>query len=104
MAISASRRRMDGIVPATSGGKPRARLWRQKDRGMGNVNTARIRRQLNGAHFAAALIVISLLAPATSFAGNSKLAAIRIDNFGVINNNYYRGAQPKDDDYGDLAT
>jgi protein tyrosine/serine phosphatase len=53
---------------------------------------------------AGALVVISLLAPAASFAANSKLAAIRIDNFGAINDNYYRGAQPKDDDYRDLAT
>ena len=71
---------------------------------MGKVRTASIRRQLNGARFAAALIVISLVAPAASFAANSKLAAIRIDNFGAINDNYYRGAQPKDDDYRDLAT
>jgi tyrosine-protein phosphatase SIW14 len=32
------------------------------------------------------------------------LSAIRIDNFGVINDAYYRGAQPKGDDYRDLAT
>ena len=31
------------------------------------------------------------------------LSAIRIDNFGVINDHYYRGAQPKGDDYRDLA-
>jgi tyrosine-protein phosphatase SIW14 len=31
------------------------------------------------------------------------LSAIRIDNFGVINDGYYRGAQPKGDDYRDLA-
>jgi protein tyrosine/serine phosphatase len=31
------------------------------------------------------------------------VAAIRIDNFGVVNDNYYRGAQPKGDDYRDLA-
>src|SRR5436190_2193266 len=94
---------MDGIIPATSRTKPRDPPWRQKDRGLGDVNTARIRRQLNGARFAAALVAISFLAPAASFAANSKLAAIRIDNFGVINDNYYRGAQPKDEDYRDLA-
>ena len=38
---------------------------------------------------------------ATSPAG--KLTNIRIDNFGRINDNYYRGAQPKDRDYADLA-
>lgn len=31
------------------------------------------------------------------------LSAIRIDNFGVVNDNYYRGAQPRGDDYRDLA-
>ena len=31
------------------------------------------------------------------------LSAIRIDNFGVINDTYYRGAQPKGEDYRDLA-
>jgi protein tyrosine/serine phosphatase len=31
------------------------------------------------------------------------LANIRIDNFGQINSNYYRGAQPEGQDYEDLA-
>ena len=31
------------------------------------------------------------------------LSSIRIDNFGVVNDAYYRGAQPKGDDYRDLA-
>ena len=31
------------------------------------------------------------------------IANIRIDNFGKINGNYYRGAQPDDPDYRDLA-
>ncbi len=30
-------------------------------------------------------------------------AAIRIDNFGAINSNYYRGAQPEGGDYAQLA-
>jgi len=41
-----------------------------------------------------------LLAESTPAA---KLAAIRIDNFGQINGNYYRGAQPDEDDYADLS-
>lgn len=40
---------------------------------------------------------------ATSSAHAAAVSAIRIDNFGVINDNYYRGAQPKGDDYRDLA-
>src|SRR5262249_48099824 len=31
------------------------------------------------------------------------LTRIRIDNFGKVNDNYYRGAQPKGNDYADLA-
>jgi len=34
---------------------------------------------------------------------NPKLSNIRIDNFGRINDNYYRGAQPDARDYADLA-
>ena len=36
-------------------------------------------------------------------ATTSALAAIRIDNFGQINDRYYRGAQPKGDDFRALA-
>lgn len=32
------------------------------------------------------------------------LSKIRIDNFGGVNPNYYRGAQPRGRDYADLAT
>lgn len=39
--------------------------------------------------------------PATQDVGTSK---IRIDNFGQINKNYYRGAQPVARDYADLAS
>src|SRR6478752_9732423 len=31
------------------------------------------------------------------------LSAIRIDNFGIVNDHYYRGAQPTSADYPDLA-
>ena len=30
-------------------------------------------------------------------------STVRIDNFGLVNPNYYRGAQPKGQDYADLA-
>jgi protein tyrosine phosphatase (PTP) superfamily phosphohydrolase (DUF442 family) len=39
-------------------------------------------------------------APVTSTAARSR---IRIDNFGKINDNYFRGAQPKARDYADLS-
>jgi len=34
---------------------------------------------------------------------SSSVARVSIDNFGQVNANYYRGAQPADDDYADLA-
>src|SRR5436190_4622643 len=45
-------------------------------------------------------LVVSLQAE-TSL--SARIANIRIDNFGRINDNYYRGAQPDDQDYADLA-
>jgi tyrosine-protein phosphatase SIW14 len=55
---------------------------------------------------------IVLLLPGTARAGSDNRTAgpaiadisrIRIDNFGRINAHYYRGAQPEDRDYEDLA-
>ena len=57
----------------------------------------------------AALLTISLSAPAWAGAHASDgrtsatVATIGIDNFGQVNANYYRGAQPKGRDYADLA-
>ena len=42
-------------------------------------------------------------AAAASPATSAALANIRIDNFGRVNDNYYRGAQPKGRDFADLA-
>lgn len=56
-----------------------------------------------------AFLVAGILALAPSVpvltAGSvsASLSRIRIDNFGMINANYYRGAQPKGQDYSDLA-
>ena len=36
-------------------------------------------------------------------AENARLSSIRIDNFGMVNDHYYRGAQPTASDYPDLA-
>jgi protein tyrosine/serine phosphatase len=64
-------------------------------------------------HTAVALLVLTLAVPAAagprpSDAGSkptaeSALSKIRIDNFGRVNANYYRGAQPMNGDYADLA-
>ncbi len=53
------------------------------------------------------LYVLIALSVAVSAPAKPKLsgrpANVQIDNFGQINNNYYRGAQPKGRDYADLA-
>jgi len=54
----------------------------------------------------AAVLLILLSMSGVLCAKNSaaaSLASIRIDNFGRINDNYYRGAQPDSLDYADLA-
>lgn len=51
-----------------------------------------------------AMLALSVAIPAA--AQNASVSAaprIRIDNFGKINANYYRGAQPQGHDYADLA-
>ena len=48
---------------------------------------------------AAALLALSLVLPAAA----QNLSNVRIDNFGRVNANYYRGAQPEGRDYADLA-
>jgi len=52
--------------------------------------------------------VLMAALPLAGWAGIAKdsnpgMANIRVDNFGRINSNYYRGAQPEDGDYRDLA-
>src|SRR5215212_3975439 len=61
-------------------------------------------------HVLAALLAGALALPAsadprraTTAAAAERLSAIRIENFGQINPNYYRGSQPKPGDYADLA-
>ena len=49
------------------------------------------------------LAAVPLAASAGTKNCTSPVARIRIDNFGKINSNYYRGAQPGDRDYKDLA-
>jgi tyrosine-protein phosphatase SIW14 len=53
----------------------------------------------------AVLAIASLAASAPAKTNsNLNLSSIRINNFGRINDNYYRGAQPEARDYPDLAT
>lgn len=66
-------------------------------------------RVFTRSYIAAALAFITLVAPSSALATrtaarDAALAAISIGNFGVINDNYYRGAQPKGrQDYERLA-
>ncbi len=61
--------------------------------------------------FGALLCVLSLAGPAVAqtdshgapVTSTVALSRIRIDNFGKINDNYYRGAQPKASDYAALS-
>ena len=48
----------------------------------------------------AALLAVALALPAAA----QNLSNIRIDNFGRVNANYFRGAQPEGGDYTDLAS
>jgi protein tyrosine/serine phosphatase len=49
------------------------------------------------------LALVCLLAAVPSLARAQALSGIQIDNFGRINANYFRGAQPDRGDYSDLA-
>ena len=50
--------------------------------------------------YTAVLVVVAL---ASSASASASLSQVRIDNFGRVNDNYYRGAQPDGRDYADLA-
>jgi protein tyrosine/serine phosphatase len=50
----------------------------------------------------AAVLALAVLAVAQT-SSDSRLSTIRIKNFGKVDNNLYRGAQPKRRDYTDLA-
>ncbi len=59
---------------------------------------------------AALLVVLSLASPLAaqsadtrSTDGVANTATVRIDNFGLVSQGYYRGAQPEGRDYADLA-
>src|SRR5215470_8380282 len=51
-----------------------------------------------------AMFALSLAIPAAAqTATSSALSRVHIDNFGMVNANYFRGAQPQGRDYADLA-
>jgi protein tyrosine/serine phosphatase len=51
----------------------------------------------------ATMFALALTIPAAAQNAAFSLSRIRIDNFGMVNTNYYRGSQPKGHDYADLA-
>ena len=58
----------------------------------------------------AVLLIFVLASPVAARISDSQssvdvvqTSTVRIDNFGLVNPNYYRGGQPKDQDYADLA-
>jgi len=57
-------------------------------------------RRFARAYTAALLLALAVASPA---AASADLSTIKIDNFGRVNDNYYRGAQPEGGDYADLA-
>lgn len=71
------------------------------------VTTGRFSRALSATFFALALAIPAAAEsrdPNAPVASNvNSFAAIHIDNFGRVNTNYYRGAQPQGHDYADLA-
>ena len=65
----------------------------------------RTNQGLSRAVSGATLSILSLAILAIAQTGSDNgLSRIRIKNFGRINDNYYRGAQPKRRDYSDLAS
>ena len=58
-------------------------------------------RRFARAYTAALLLALAVASPA---AASADLSTIKIDNFGRVNDNYYRGAQLDGRDYADLAS
>jgi tyrosine-protein phosphatase SIW14 len=55
-------------------------------------------------HAAALILAFAIAAPFQAVAnGSDALSRISIDNFGQVNDGYFRGAQPRGHDYQDLA-
>src|SRR5881394_1679023 len=55
-------------------------------------------------HVRAATVVVCLLSTLTvALSAQRNASKIRINNFGCINENFYRGAQPRESDYADLS-
>jgi protein tyrosine/serine phosphatase len=60
-------------------------------------------RRLSRTYIPAILLGLALTIPSVAQAADSSVPTIRIDNFGRVDANYYRGSQPEGRDYADLA-
>ncbi len=49
------------------------------------------------------LVVLAVAGPSIAQDQKASTSKVKIENFGRINDNFYRGAQPKGQDYSDLA-
>jgi len=61
-------------------------------------------RRLTGSDAVKLVILILVLISVAQATQHDKSSQCRIKNFGCINENFYRGAQPKAQDYADLAS
>jgi len=63
-----------------------------------------MKRYSRNAQLAAVLLALAMAVSAAAGSRTDKLSAIAIKNFGCVNENYYRGAQPQKQDYASLAS
>ena len=64
----------------------------------------RVNQNFSRASAASLALILSIAALSTAQSPlNDRISKIQIENFGRINENYFRGAQPKKNDYADLA-
>lgn len=63
-----------------------------------------MKRYSRSAHVSAVLVALSIAVLAAAETKTNKLSRISIKNFGSVNENYYRGAQPQKQDYAALAS
>ena len=63
-----------------------------------------MKRYSRNAQPAAVLLALAMAVSAAASGRTDKLSAIAIKNFGCVNQNYYRGAQPQKQDYASLAS
>jgi protein tyrosine/serine phosphatase len=63
-----------------------------------------MKRYSRGAHVSAVLVALSMAVLAAAETKTNKFSRISIKNFGCVNENYYRGAQPQKQDYAALAS